>query len=195
MKEQELMKIADVMIKEEYSFEAKLEVEAGTFSIMDEEVRQEAICIDSNLQKRKDEKSIKDALKAKLNLKKVEGLFGDIAVVSNEHYRMGVVTLDGEIIVPFGEYGWIGSFREDGTAPVRNGKRFSSKKDAKWGTINKHGEVVAPIHYKKNNQNYDYTMNENDYFSIDKCFDEEGNFDYERLEDAIMDGEYVPEDW
>lgn len=38
-------------------------------------------------------------------------------------------------------------------------------------------------------------MNENDYFSIDECFDEEGNFDYERLEDAIMDGEYVPEDW
>lgn len=38
-------------------------------------------------------------------------------------------------------------------------------------------------------------MNENDCFSIDECFDSEGNFDYERLEDAIMDGEYVPEDW
>ncbi len=38
-------------------------------------------------------------------------------------------------------------------------------------------------------------MNENDYFSIDECFDSEGDFDYEGLEDAIMDGEYVPEDW
>ena len=38
-------------------------------------------------------------------------------------------------------------------------------------------------------------MNDNDCFSIDECYDSEGNFDYERLEDAIMDGEYVPEDW
>ena len=33
------------------------------------------------------------------------------------------------------------------------------------------------------------------YFDIDKCYDEQGFFDYERLEDAILDGEYVPEDW
>ena len=33
------------------------------------------------------------------------------------------------------------------------------------------------------------------YFDINKCYDYEGNFDFERLEDAIMDGEYVPEDW
>lgn len=200
MKEQELMKIEDAMIKEEYSFEAKQEAEAGTFSIMDEEAKQEPNCIDSYLQKQKDSKSVKDALKAKLNLKKVEGLFGDIAVVSDKHYRMCVVTLDGEIIVPFGKYGWIGSFGEDGTAPVRDGKRFSSRKDAKWGAINKEGEEVRPLAYctkkAKHKQRINYMdMNEDDYFSIDKCFDQEGNFDYERLEDAIMDGEYVPEDW
>ena len=34
-----------------------------------------------------------------------------------------------------------------------------------------------------------------DYFTLDDCFDEEGNFDQDRLDDAIMDGEYVPEDW
>lgn len=34
----------------------------------------------------------------------------------------------------------------------------------------------------------------NDYFNINDCFDYEGNFDFERLEDAIMDGEYVPKD-
>lgn len=33
------------------------------------------------------------------------------------------------------------------------------------------------------------------YFSINNCYDYEGNFDYDRLEDAILDGEYVPEDW
>ena len=30
-----------------------------------------------------------------------------------------------------------------------------------------------------------------DYFDINDCYDYEGNFDYDRLEDAIMDGEYV----
>ncbi len=34
-----------------------------------------------------------------------------------------------------------------------------------------------------------------DYFTLDKCFDYEGNFCPDRLEDAILDGEYVPEDW
>lgn len=34
-----------------------------------------------------------------------------------------------------------------------------------------------------------------DYFDINDCYDYEGHFDYDRLENAIMDGEYVPEDW
>ena len=34
-----------------------------------------------------------------------------------------------------------------------------------------------------------------DGFTLDDCYDDEGNFDYECLEDAIMDGEYVPRDW
>ena len=50
------------------------------------------------------------------------------------------------------------------------------------------------------NSNNDALYNEHDYdeddsFSIDNCFDYEGNFDEDRLEDAIMDGLYVPEDW
>lgn len=32
-------------------------------------------------------------------------------------------------------------------------------------------------------------------FDTADCYDEEGNFDYERLEGAVMDGEYVPEYW
>ena len=31
------------------------------------------------------------------------------------------------------------------------------------------------------------------YFRIQDCYDIYGNFDYERLEDAILDGEYVPD--
>lgn len=33
------------------------------------------------------------------------------------------------------------------------------------------------------------------YFNTDDCYDCEGNFDEERLEDAFYSGEYVPEDW
>ena len=32
-------------------------------------------------------------------------------------------------------------------------------------------------------------------FDTADCYDEEGYFDYDRLEGAIMDGEYVPEFW
>ena len=32
-------------------------------------------------------------------------------------------------------------------------------------------------------------------FDLNACYDCKGNFDSERLEDAILDGEYVPEDW
>lgn len=34
-----------------------------------------------------------------------------------------------------------------------------------------------------------------DYFAIQQCYDYEGYLDYDRLEDAIMDGEFVPDDW
>ena len=32
-------------------------------------------------------------------------------------------------------------------------------------------------------------------FDTADCYDEEGYFDYDRLEGAVMDGEYVPEYW
>lgn len=40
-----------------------------------------------------------------------------------------------------------------------------------------------------------YNDCDDDYFRISDCYDYEGNFDNDRLEDAILDGEYVPEDW
>lgn len=40
-----------------------------------------------------------------------------------------------------------------------------------------------------------FDSSSSDYFRFNDCYDYEGNFDYGRLEDAILDGEYVPEDW
>ena len=42
---------------------------------------------------------------------------------------------------------------------------------------------------------YDKTEEEShDYFDINDCLEYEGNFDDERREDAIIDGEYVSDD-
>ena len=38
-------------------------------------------------------------------------------------------------------------------------------------------------------------MNEDGFISSDDLFDNEGNFDYEWFEAAVMDREYVLEDW
>lgn len=149
MEERSLIAMAKAMTNAEESCEAKLRTESESFSKMDVKGQQEEKLIEAYLTKQKDKKDAMKALKTKLGLKKVEAICGNVVVVSDDHYRMGVVTVEGEIIVPFGKYGWIGSFREDGTAPVRDGKRSSSKKDAKWGTIDKHGEEVVPLHYKK----------------------------------------------
>lgn len=129
----------------EESREAKLRMESKTFSKMDVKAQQEEKFIEAYLTKHKDRKDAMKALKTKLGLKKVEAICGNVAVVSDDHYRMGVVSIEGEIIVPFGKYGWIGSFREDGTAPVRDGKRYSGRKDAKWGAINRFGEEIEPL--------------------------------------------------
>ena len=122
--------------------------EAKTFSEMDKRIEQEVKCVETCVQPPKSVKDIEKDLKKKLSLKKVENICGEVAVVSDANYRMGVVTIDGKIIVPFGKYGWIGPYREDGTAPVRDGTRFSSSKEAKWGAIDKFGEEVVPIKHK-----------------------------------------------
>ncbi len=65
---------------------------------------------------------------------------------------------------------------------------------------------VVPLHRQKKSTSmqkveknfrsyYDEEEESHDYFDINDCYDYEGNFDYDRLEDAIMDGEYVPDDW
>ena len=41
---------------------------------------------------------------------------------------------------------------------------------------------------------HDHNDDTSDNFSINDCYDEEGNLDYDRLEDAAMDGEYQIDD-
>ena len=45
-------------------------------------------------------------------------VYGDVAIVEDSHYKQGVVSLDGTIIVPVNKYGWIDVF-DSGFARVR----------------------------------------------------------------------------
>lgn len=51
----------------------------------------------------------------------VEKNYGDVTVVENSDYKWGVIDTDGNIIVPFGKYGWIDGF-DNGLARVRTNK-------------------------------------------------------------------------
>lgn len=52
-----------------------------------------------------------------------------------------------------------------------------------------------PANTKKRSSYFDENDCDNNCFNINDCYDYEGNFDYDRFEDAILDGEYVSEDW
>lgn len=110
-----------------------------------------------------------------------------------KYAKWGIINEQGEEVLPL-EYDEIWGFYE---------KKRSSTKVVKAG---EESEVYfhdlnhsLPIHGL---DEWQYELNKeesinywHEYFSINDCYDYEGNFDYERLEDAIMDGEYVPEDW
>ncbi|MBR3940051.1 MAG: WG repeat-containing protein [Bacteroidales bacterium] len=211
-----------------------------------------------------------DVIEEKNNLyhgiNKSEQKYGDVIVVQHNDYKWGVIDLQGNIIVPFGKYGWIDGF-DSGLARVRthgeigwtrntigiinfdtnttlndkesiqkfydNDRVLHPEKYAKWGIINEKGEEVLPVIYdevykffgknrystsvKRNGKIEEvffhdlnpslpvYSIHKSDYsiidcdgdgryFNINDCYDYEGNFDYDRLEDAILDGEYVVED-
>lgn len=166
----------------------------------------------------------------------------NVKVVQDTNYQWAVLDNSGNIIVPFGKFGWIDAF-DRGLARVKSIASdheeiyyFDSDKCetiiAKWGVINEKGEIVLPLEYdtiwnfkdkpwktivvvKDGKQSKlpinslnpslcEYQVEEVnasccgdalDYFSITDCYNYDGTFDYDRLEDAIMDGEYVPEDW
>lgn len=72
----------------------------------------------------------------------------NLFTVQRKDYSWGVITADGEEIVPFGKYEWIDGF-DKGYARVKNGKQSSNLKDNdnKWGLINEIGEEVLPAEY------------------------------------------------
>ena len=51
----------------------------------------------------------------------VEKNYGEITVVENSDYKWGVIDTNGNVIVPFGKYGWIDGF-DNGLARVRTNK-------------------------------------------------------------------------
>jgi len=60
-------------------------------------------------------------------------------------------------------------------------------------SANDNEDLFADEEYDSDNNCEDSSYQ--DYFDINDCYDYEGNFDNDRFEDAILDGEYVPEDW
>ena len=106
----------------------------------------------------------------------------------------GIINERGEEVLPL-EYDEVWNFlgkNRYSTKVVKNGV----SRDVYFCDLNPDLPQRDGGHYF-DDRDYDYYEDTNDdlYFDINKCYDYEGNFDYERLEDAIMDGEYVPEDW
>ena len=105
----------------------------------------------------------------------------------------GIINEKGEEVLPL-EYEEVWNFlgkNRYSTKVVKDGEQS----DVYFCDLNpelpqRRREFRQDDYYEDRNEAYDDL-----YFDIDRCYDEQGNFDYERLEDAIMDGEYVPEDW
>lgn len=68
--------------------------------------------------------------------------------VQNKNREYGVITADGEEIVPFGRYHWIDGF-DKGLARVKLGKVTNGIKDSgnKWGIIDTNGNEVLPVEF------------------------------------------------
>ena len=105
-----------------------------------------------------------------------------------EYPKWGIINEAGEEVLPT-EYDSIWKFY---------GKNYLYTKVSKNGIESKiyfhdlNPSIPMPASNKKKlSTNYCY----DDYFNINECYDDEGNFDFDRLEGAILDGEYVPEDW
>ena len=70
--------------------------------------------------------------------------------VQKKEGEYGVVNLDGDEVIPFGKYDYIGGF-DKGFARVKIGKRSSGYVDNGnlWGVINEDGVEVIPLIYEK----------------------------------------------
>lgn len=66
----------------------------------------------------------------------------------DKNYNYGVLTTDGEEIIPFGKYDWIDGF-DNGVARVKVGTISNGIKNSvnKWGLIDEAGNEILPIEY------------------------------------------------
>lgn len=79
--------------------------------------------------------------------------YGKVNVVENDKYQYGVTDNDGNIIVPFGKYGWISGF-DHGLARVKSiagiaviDLETGETQEAKWGIIDESGQEILPLIY------------------------------------------------
>lgn len=76
--------------------------------------------------------------------------YGIVNVAKNASHQFGVIDNEGNVIVPFGKYGWIDGF-DSGLARVHSHAFPDGKKRLlqmyKWGIINEEGEEVLPLEY------------------------------------------------
>ena len=79
--------------------------------------------------------------------------YGKVSVLKDGKYQCGVMDSAGEMVVPFGKYGWISGF-DHGLARVKSiwGDAYidfetGKTEKAKWGIIDESGNEVLPVIY------------------------------------------------
>ena len=107
-----------------------------------------------------------------------------------KYAKWGIIDETGKEVLPT-EYDEIWKFygkNRLSTKVVRDGVEY----DICFHSLN--SSIPMPANTKKWSSYFDENDCDNNCFKINDCYDYEGNFDYDRLEDAILDGEYVSED-
>ena len=79
--------------------------------------------------------------------------YGSVNVVENDRFQYGVTDNNGNVIVPFGKYGWISGY-DHGLARVKSiggsvqiDLQTGAVQNAKWGIIDMEGNEVLPVKY------------------------------------------------
>lgn len=118
-----------------------------------------------------------------------------------DNARWGIINDEGDVVLPI-IYDKVWNFfrmeRTDTTVEL-NGVRQRVDLDALGPCmVDDIPDDIKPSygsHEDDDDDDYSDADLVDNYFHVYNCYDSEGNFDYERYMDAILDGEYVPEDW
>ena len=138
----------------------------------------------------------------------IDGFTRGLAKVSvydevDHREKYGIIDVEGNIVFPM-EYDSITRFYKDFSCkPVMN--FIYMEKDEKTFTYNFETKVyheIVPfweteewLEEERQRELEAADEERENAFSLYRCHDSEGDFDNEKLEDAIISGEYVPEDW